>query len=118
MSETQPDKEYWFARDGNRWWSRFHYSPVHWKGFAALFGAIMGSIWMFISGGLLVILGGSQAPNLLLRILCVIAGLALLAVTLWLASYSYRTLRKRVDPVNTSWWYWKRFLNLKSEETK
>ncbi len=118
MSKNVPHKEYWFARDGDRWWLRYHYSPVHWKGFIALFGAIMGGIWVLIGGVLLVVLGGSSAPSLSLRIASVIGGAALLVTAVFLAVFSYRRLRERVDPVNTSRWYWRKFFKGQSEETK
>ena len=116
MTENTEHKEYWFARDGDRWWLRYHFSPVHWKGFVALFGAVMGSIWLLVGGVLLIVLGGIESPTFLLKIICILTGIVLVALAIKLARYSFQTLRKRVDPVNTTGWYWKRFLNMKSEK--
>ena len=93
MTEDTPQKEYWFARDGNRWWSRYHYSPVHWKGFVALFCAIMGGIWLLVGGGLLIVLGGLQAPTFLLKVLCVLTGIVLVALAIKLSLCTARTLK-------------------------
>jgi len=97
------EPQYWYARSGDNLFARHHYGVVHWKGFVALFGTIMGCISMLVLGSLTVIfvlVGEIAIESIILKTGAVILGAASVVGSIWLAIYAFRTLRKRVDPVN------------------
>ncbi len=104
--------KYWFARSGDNVLLRHNYSIVHWKGFVALFGTIIGCIWLLLCGGLTIIFilsGEVEVESLILKIGALLFGAASVAGSVWLAIFAFRTLRKRADPVNTAAHYRKQF---------
>ncbi len=104
--------QYWYARSGDNMFARHHYGVVHWKGFVALFATIMGCIALLLAGVLsivLVLVGEIAIESMILKIGAVILGAALVVGSIWLAIYAFRTLRKRVDPVNNAAFYRKKF---------
>jgi uncharacterized membrane protein YuzA (DUF378 family) len=104
--------EYWYARSGDHWFSRYHYSPVHWKGFAALFGAIFGCIGLLNASVLLMVFSLMQMEMLATKIVAVIIGVSGIILTIWLTVMAFKTLRKRVDPVNNAVHYRKKFFKI------
>ncbi len=106
------DPQYWYARSGDHFLARHSYGVVHWKGFVALFGTIMGCIALLLVGVLsivFVLTGEIAIEGMILNIGTVILGAALVVGSIWLAIYAFRTLRKRVDPVNNVAHYGKKF---------
>ena len=106
------EPQYWYARRGDTMLTRHSYSPVHWKGFVALFATIFGCIAMLVLGALIVIFlltGEIAVEGMVLKISAVILGFALVVGSIWLAIYAFRTLRKRVAPVNHVAYYRKKF---------
>lgn len=104
--------EYWYARSGDNALSRYNYSPVHWKGFVALFGVIFGCIAMLIASVLLMVFSLTQMEMMATKIIAVIIGVSGIICTIWLAVKAYKTLRKRVDPVNNAAHYRKKFFGI------
>jgi hypothetical protein len=106
------DPQYWYARSGDNLFARHHYGVVHWKGFVALFATIMSCIGLLLIGGLtavFVLTGEIAIESMVLKFGAVILGAALVGGSIWLAFYAFRTLRKRVDPVNNAAHYRKKF---------
>ncbi len=106
------EPQYWYARSGDNMFARHHYGVVHWKGFVALFATIMGCIAMLVVGGVtvvLVLVGEIAIESTILKLGAVILGAASFVGSIWLAIYAFRTLRKRVDPVNNVAFYRKKF---------
>lgn len=106
------DPQYWYARSGDHFLARHSYGIVHWRGFVALFGTIMGSIGMLVVGGVsavMVLIGEIAIESMVLKIGAVILGAGSVVGSIWLAIYAFRTLRKRVDPVNNIAHYRKKF---------
>lgn len=104
--------QYWYARSGDGFLSRNNYTPVHWKGFVALFGTIFGCIVLLIGGVLstiFVLSGEVVIENTILKWGAVIVGAAVAICAFGLAIYAFVTLRKRVDPVNNAAFYRKKF---------
>lgn len=102
-SEDSADPQYWYARSGDNFLARHNYGIVHWKGFVALFATIMGCIGLLLIGGLTVVfvlVGEIAIESIILKLGAVILGAASVVGSIWLAIYAFRTLRKRVDPVN------------------
>ncbi len=112
LMTTDHAPQYWYARHGDNLLSRNNYGIVHWKGFAALFGTIMGCIWLLLGGMLTIIFvltGEVEIESVLLKIIAVLAGVIGVASSIRLAIYSFLTLRKRVDPINPASHYRKKF---------
>ncbi len=105
--------EYWYARSGDSALGRMNYTPVHWKGFVALFGAIFGCIALLLAGVLsvlLVLAGEIVIENDILKWGVIALGGAVAICAVGLAIYAFIALRKRVDPVNNASWYAKKFV--------
>ncbi len=110
MSDDQ--LQYWYARSGDNMLARHQYGVVHWRGFVALFATIMGCIGLLVSGVLsvvFVLVGEIVVQSTVLKFAVVILGAALVVGSIKLAIYAFRTLRKRVDPVNNVAFYRKKF---------
>ena len=106
------EPHYWYARNGDHFLARHSYGIVHWKGFVALFATIMGCISMLVIGGVtvvLVLVGEIAIESTILKFGAVILGATSVVGSIWLAIYAFRTLRKRVDPVNNAAFYRKKF---------
>ncbi len=108
------EPQYWYARSGDSALGRMNYTPVHWKGFAALFGTIFGCIGLLLAGvlsALFVLFGEVTIENVLLKWGIVALGIAAAICAFVLAIYAFITLRKRVDPVNNVAFYRKKLFN-------
>ncbi len=104
--------QYWFARRGDKLLTRHSYAIVHWKGFVALFAAIMGSIWLLILGmvsTIFVIAGEIPIENVILKIGAVIIGVCAVIASVIIPFYAYGAMKKRTDPVNDAAYYRKKF---------
>ena len=107
--------EYWYARSGDGFLARNNYTPVHWKGFVALFGTIFGCIGLLLAGVLsmvFVLSGEVVIENALLKWGVIALGGAAAICAFMLAIYAFTTLRKRVDPINNASWYRKKFIGM------
>ncbi len=106
------EPEYWYARSGDSALGRMNYTPVHWKGFVALFGIIFGCIGLLLAGALstIFVLSGEIAiENEILKWSIAAIGASVATCSVLLAVSAFITLRKRVDPVNNASWHAKKF---------
>ncbi len=94
--------QYWFARSGDHFLTRHRYVPVNWRGFFAMFGAIMGSIWLLVGGIVLGIVGAANATSMFVKAAAVVVGVLLVSAAIRFALFCYRTLKARTDPVNNA----------------
>ncbi len=101
--------EYWYARSGDNVLARNNYTPVHWKGFVALFAVIFGCIGLLLLSVLLVVVGVLENDNMTMVIAAEAAGTVGVVSAFYLAFKAWKYLRKRVDPVNNAAHYRKKF---------